>query len=215
MTRPSTGRFEFDRAELWADGVVHVVGVVAGIVAVTILLASAAGSVDTLAPLAVYGASLLAVLCISAAYNMWPASRLKWILRRLDHSAIYLLIAGTYTPLLMWLEDAPVAGMLIVAIWTVSLAGVAIKLIWPARFDRLAIVLYLAIGWSGVALWDSLGTFPTVTLALIVAGGLLYSLGVVFHVWHSLRFQNAIWHAFVLAAAACHYLAVYFLVATA
>ncbi|WP_248306805.1 hemolysin III family protein [Bosea sp. AAP35] len=209
MTQPSTGRFEFDRAERLADGVIHGTGVLLGVAGVVVLLAKAPGSMGVLIPATIYGIALLAVLTISAVYNMLPASPLKWLLRRFDHSAIYLLIAGTYTPFLVQLAESPVARVLIVAIWAAALVGVAIKVMWPGRFDRLSIWLYLAIGWSGVALWESLGRLPAATLWLLAAGGLLYSLGVIFHVWQSLRFQNAIWHAFVLLASACHYGAVF------
>jgi hemolysin III len=94
-------------------------------------------------------------------------------------------------------------------VWTASLVGIILKLVLPGRFERLSIVLYLLIGWSGVILWDRILLLPGTSLWLLGAGGLLYTVGVVFHVWESLRFQNAIWHAFVLVAAACHYGAVF------
>ena len=209
VTQPPTGRFEFDRVERLADGVIHGAGVLLGVAGVIFLLTKATDPMGVLIPVTIYGIALLAVLTISAVYNMMPASRLKWLLRRFDHSAIYLLIAGTYTPFLMQLADSPVARVLIVAIWAAAFLGVAIKVLWPGRFDRLSIWLYLAIGWSGVVLWQSLGKLPAASLWLLAAGGLLYSFGVIFHIWQNLRFQNAVWHAFVLLAAASHYGAVF------
>ena len=136
-------------------------------------------------------------------------SRAKWVLRRFDHSAIYLLIAATYTPFIMELKQSYVALALLVGVWCVAIVGIVLKLTLPGRFDRLAIVLYLAMGWSGVTLYDAVvNKLPPLALGFIVAGGILYSLGVIFHAWQRLRFQNAIWHCFVLLGAACHYTAI-------
>jgi hemolysin III len=215
--KPATGRFEFDQAELWADGIIHLLGIVLGIIAVTglILALPPSPSLSDLIPVLVYCSAMLAVLGISAAYNMWPISPVKWWLRRFDHAAIFLLIAGTYTPLLKYLGDGPTPKMLMVIVWAASLAGVTLKIALPGRYDRLSIALYLLIGWSGVFLWDSILMLPVTTLWFLGAGALLYTAGVIFHVWENLRFQNAIWHAFVLAATACHYGAVLTLVTDA
>jgi hemolysin III len=204
-------RWTYDRHEILADGIVHALGIVGGLVAVIVLLVLAAPTVGPweLTSVVIYGAGLLAVLVISAVYNLWPVSPVKWILRRFDHSAIYLLIAGTYTPFIMQMRSEITAIILLVGIWAGSLAGMVLKLCLPGRFDRLAILLYLLLGWSGVMAYEAvLGALPGSTLTLLAAGGLLYTVGVVFHVWEGLRFQNAIWHAFVLVAAACHYGAV-------
>jgi hemolysin III len=211
VQRPSRGRFEYDRAELWADGVIHGLGVVLGFAATGALLASSipARSPSDLIPILIYGAALMAVLMISAIYNMWPISPVKWYLRRIDHAAIYVLIAGTYTPFLIRMGDDLIAKVLMVLIWGASLVGIGLKIALPGRFDRLSIGLYLLISWSGVILWDRVLLLPSTSLWLLGAGGLLYTAGVVFHVWESLRFHNAIWHAFVLTAAACHYGAVF------
>jgi hemolysin III len=139
---------------------------------------------------------------------MWPTTGAKWLLRRFDHSAIYVLIAGTYTPLLAQMKALTSAGLNI-GIWSVAAIGVLLKLLLPGRFERLSIVLYLLLGWSGVIAYDAaMSTLPSSTLWLIAAGGGLYSMGLVFHFWQRLRFQNAIWHAFVVLAAVCHYIAV-------
>ncbi len=211
MERPSRGRFECDRAEFWADGVIHATGIVLGLAAIGLLLALVlpAPSPSHLIPVLIYGAALLTVLVLSAVYNMWPISPTKWYLRRFDHAAIYLLIAGTYTPFLMRLSDGVASKVHLGIIWVASLVGMALKLALPGRFDRLSIALYLLIAWSGVMLWDRVLLLPSTSLWLLAAGGLIYTAGVVFHVWESLRFQNAIWHGFVLVAAACHYGAVF------
>jgi hemolysin III len=204
-------RWNYDRAELIADGVVHGIGVFCGLIAATVLivLAGVFASAYEIVSVSVYAAGLLAMLGFSAAYNLWPVSRRKWLLRRFDHSAIYILIAATYTPVFAQLPDRVFALSLLAGVWSVAAIGIVLKLFFPGRFDRVSVGLYLAMGWSGLIAYDAgLSSLPHLALWLIVAGGLLYSFGVVFHAWRRLRFQNAIWHCFVLLGAACHYTAV-------
>lgn len=202
------GRFVYTRAELVADGIVHAVGIVLAIGAGSALLALAAfhAAPGEYVAAVFYVASLLTVMSVSCAYNMWPISRAKWILRRFDHAAIYLLIAGTYTPFLAQLDEP---ALMMAVVWAGAAAGMTVKLALPGRFDRLAVVFYLAIGWSGVLMYESLrDTLPETTLWLVAAGGIVYSLGVVFFAWKGLRFQNAIWHGFVVVGAVLHLAAV-------
>lgn len=211
MNLPPSGRFQFSRAELWADGVIHVTGVAlaVGAVAALVIHVLATAPMADLLPVSIYAAALLAALIISAVYNMSPVSPRKWLIRRFDHSAIYVLIAGTYTPFLAKLGESLLAQVLLALIWITSAMGVVLKVALPGRLDRLSILLYLLLGWSGVVLWDSIATLPTTALWLMLAGGVLYSVGVVFHIWESLPFQNAIWHGFVLLASGCFYGAVF------
>jgi hemolysin III len=209
--------WHYDRTELIADGIVHGIGVFGGVVATTVLIVLAAVFASTyeIVSVSVYAAGLLAMLGLSAAYNLWPVSRGKWLLRRLDHSAIYLLIAATYTPVFAQLKDRVFAMSLLTGVWSVAAVGIVLKLFFPGRFDRISVGLYLAMGWSGLIAYDAgLSSLPQLALWFIVAGGLLYSLGVIFHAWRRLRFQNVIWHCFVLLGAACHYTAVLDLVLT-
>lgn len=203
--------WHYDRAELIADGIIHAIGVLSGIIAATVLMVLAVVYADTIdiVGVSIYVAGLLSMLVLSATYNLWPVSPVKWALRRFDHSAIYLLIAATYTPFFAQIANTRLAISLLAGVWSVAIAGIVIKLVFPGRFDRLAVVLYLAMGWSGVMAYDAVFTpLPWMTVWFIAAGGTLYTLGVVFHAWQRLRFQNAIWHAFVLLGAACHYTAV-------
>ena len=203
--------WNYDRAELIADGVVHIVGVSFGLIAATVLIVLTAlyATVLDIVAVSVYVAGLLAMLVLSATYNLWPVSRAKWVLRRFDHSAIYLLIAATYTPLIMELKDSYFAIALLIGGWCTAITGIVIKLAMPGRYDRLAVGLYLAMGWSGMMLYDAVvKALPSMALWFIAAGGVLYSFGVIFHAWKRLRFQNAIWHGFVLSGAACHYTAI-------
>jgi hemolysin III len=203
--------WNYDRAELIADGIVHVVGVCFGVIAATVLIVLTvvyATALDVVA-VSIYVAGLLAMLVMSATYNLWPVSRAKWVLRRFDHSAIYVLIAATYTPFIVQMKDGIFTIALLIGVWCVAIVGIVIKLVFPGRFDRLAVGLYLAMGWSGFMVYDKgVASLPTLTLWFIAAGGLLYSFGIIFHAWQRLRFQNAIWHSFVLLGAACHYTAV-------
>jgi hemolysin III len=204
-------KWNYDTKEIIADGIVHAVGVIAGTASVAALLIMAGPTVGAweFTSILVYGVGLLAVLTVSALYNLWPVTPMKWMLRRFDHSAIYLLIAGTYTPFITQMKASVESLSLLVGVWLTSLVGIALKLRFPGRFDRLSILLYLLLSWSGVMAYESVfGTLPASTLWLLAIGGILYTTGVVFHLWESLRFQNAIWHTFVLVAAACHYGAV-------
>src|SRR3978361_1325489 len=210
-------RWNYDRAEIIADGVVHGIGVFGGLVAATVLVVLTAvyATRFEIAVVSVYVAGLLAMLVLSATYNLWPISRAKWVLRRFDHSAIYVLIAATYTPFFIQVKDSIFAVVLLISVWCVAVGGTVLKLVLPGRFDRLSVGLYLAMGWSGLMLYDAVvSALPAMALWLVVAGGALYSLGVIFHAWQRLRFQNAIWHCFVLLGAACHYTAVHDLVLT-
>ncbi len=204
-------RWNYDRVELIADGVVHAVGIVFGLIAATVLVVLTAvyASGRDIVAVSIYVMGLLSMLVLSASYNLWPVSRTKWVLRRFDHSAIYVLIAATYTPFIMELKDSVFAIALLIGVWCVAIVGIGLKLAYPGRFDRLAVGLYLALGWSGIMLYDSVVTaLPRMALWYVLAGGALYSLGVIFHAWRRLRFQNVIWHCFVLLGAACHYTAV-------
>jgi len=207
----TTLNWHYDMKEIIADGIVHAVGVTIGVVSIVVLLVIAAPAVGVweFTSLLVYGTGLLTVLTVSALYNLWPVSPTKWVLRRFDHSAIYLLIAGTYTPFITQMKANAESLVLLVGVWLTSAVGITLKLSFPGRFDRLSILLYLLLGWSGVMAYESVfGTLPVSTLWLLAIGGILYTAGVLFHIWESLRFQNAIWHSFVLVAAGCHYGAV-------
>lgn len=204
-------RWNYDRAELIADGIIHGIGVLAGIIAATVLVVLAAVYADAtdVVGVSVYVAGLMSMLVLSATYNLWPISPAKWLLRRFDHSAIYLLIAATYTPFILEVRDNVFALVLLAGVWCVAISGIVLKLFWPGRFDRVSVGIYLVMGWSGVMLYGPVvKALPALALGFILAGGLLYSFGVIFHAWRRLRFQNAIWHGFVLAGAACHYTAV-------
>lgn len=204
-------RRAYSVTEMVADAVVHILGLVVAIAAGSILLTLSLmhTAPEKFPALLVYVSSLVVVLGVSLAYNLYPASPIKHYLARLDQAAIFLFIAGSYTPFLAVLGGTPTGVIMMSLVWGASLVGVALKLIVPQRFGRIAIVLYLAIGWSGVLVFQSLGqALPASTLWLLLAGGVTYSAGIVFHLWEKLRFQNALWHVFVVAGASLHLWAV-------
>ena len=202
---------EYTAGERVADGCVHAVGVVASLAAAATLITVAILYLPPLSTLSivVYCVGMIAVFGFSAAYNLVGRPGLKAILRRFDHAAIYVKIAATYTPFAMVKLGGAIGFGLLGAVWAVGLFGVAAKLFWPAQLVRTSYVLYLAQGWACVAALQPLTeALPARALTLLVVGGILYTLGVVFHLWRSLRYHNAIWHGFVLVASACHFAAV-------
>ena len=206
-----TVTWNYDRAEIIADGAVHAIGIALGIAGAVILLVIAlrAAHHAEIAPIIIYIVGLLSMLGLSAAYNLWPISPRKWLLRRFDHSSIYLLIAATYTPFIWHMKSGFVPTALLIVVWMTAAAGIVLKLAWPERFDGLSIVLYLVLGWSGILAYGQVAeALQPLTLWLIIIGGALYSAGVPFHLWERLRFHTVIWHSFVLTAALCHYTAV-------
>ncbi len=208
-------RLGYSRAELVSDGVVHVVGLVLASVAVPVLIWTAVtvrGDWAAVSATAVYSVTLIAMLGCSAIYNMSRTDRWLPILKRMDHSAIYLKIAGTYTPVVALTGGAGLPFLL--AIWTAALSGAGLKIASPDRLRWMGLALYLGLGWAGVALGG--GLFEALSgpaLALVVAGGLTYTAGVAFFLWNRLPFHNTIWHVFVLAATICFYAAIYLEVA--
>lgn len=205
-------RRRFSLAEVIADGVVHGVGlaVALGLGTVLVVFAALGTAREDLPAILLYLTSLVIVLGVSLAFNLAPVSSFRRLMARLDQAAIFLLIAGTYTPFLAGLGGTPAAGLMTAVVWGGALVGIALKLIVPQRFGRLAILLYLAIGWSGILVFQTLAaTLPPVTLWLILAGGIAYSAGIVFHLWDKLKFQNVVWHVFVVAGSTCHLWAVF------
>jgi len=203
--------WDYDRDEILTDAIIHVAGLAFAIIglAVLLFLSWPLANDGRTWGIVVYGSGLVAMLGFSAAYNLWPVGPVKWRLRRLDHSAIFVFIAATYTPLISHLKSDFTTALLLAGVWIIAAIGMLMKLFLPGRFDRLSIALCLMLGGSGLFIYEpALAVLPRASLWLIVSGALIYAAGVVFHLWESLRFQNAIWHGFVLVAAICHYAAI-------
>ncbi|PTV94784.1 channel protein (hemolysin III family) [Rhodobacter aestuarii] len=197
--------------EHFADGVMHVLGLVFAVAAVSAMMvwAAMAGLGPKIWPLIVYAVGLIASFGFSAGYNLTLYAPARAVLRRFDHAAIYLLIAGTYTPMALIGLGGGLGIAMTATIWTLALIGMVMKLGFFHRGERFGFVLYLAMGWLGVvAIWPLLQALPVAVLILLGTGGVIYTLGTVFYTRKSLPFSRAIWHGHVLAAAATHYAAV-------
>ncbi len=210
MTRDPDIYPAYARSERIADGVIHALGVTFAIVGAILLIVFAAlgAQAGEIAAVVIYGGALMATFLASAFYHMTPWETLRPTLRRIDHAAIYLKIAGTYTPLVVLIGSA--FGYVVLAVvWALALGGAAWRLIKRGKTGVIGPAIYLFMGWLSVLLvWPMIQSLPVSVLVLVLIGGLLYSAGVIFHVWETLRFSNAIWHGFVLAASACFFAAI-------
>jgi hemolysin III len=199
----------YSEIEHRSDAVVHVLGLVFAINASLWLLWHVTG-LPVLVSVSVYCAGLLAMISFSAAYNMTPHHRpSKQVLRRLDHAAIFIMIAATYTPFAVNRLGYPEGDVILTAIWVLATLGVAMKVLFPHRFEKASLALYLAMGWLVVTVIKPLSvTVATADFWLLIAGGLVYSTGVIFYVWDRIPHHKTIWHAAVLVAAVLHFSAI-------
>ncbi len=201
-------------AEHVADGIVHLLGVSAALVGVTALLvwAGMQAPAEHIAPLLVYSFGLIGTFTLSAAYNMTLHSQARMILRRFDHAAIFIMIAGTYTPVALIGIGGTSGVALAGAVWAIAAFGVVLKLFFFHRFYRIVFFLYLIQGWLAVvAFIPMIHSLSLGVLALIALGGIIYSLGTIVHHRENWAYNRAIWHVLVLAAAGLHYGAVFVL----
>lgn len=200
--------YPYSPAETVADGTVHVLGLGFAIPATILLMIYAAGQDASLTAAIIYSACFLLSLTVSAIYHLVPFDNTRAVLERLDHAAIYFKIAGTYTPLVVVIGSG-FAYSILAVVWALALFGATAKMwFWDPK-SKASLALYLAMGWLSVLLiypmWQVL---PGATLALITVGGLTYSLGTIVYAHPGMRFQNAIWHIFVLAASICFFAAI-------
>lgn len=194
-----------------ANAVTHGLGTAAAIVALTLMMVKAAGVLGAagIAGVAVYGASLIILFLCSTLYHSFGNPAVKAVLKRFDHSAIFVLIAGTYTPFLMITLQSPMAHVLLFVIWGIAVAGVLFKAFFIHRLKRASLAIYLLMGWlSLLVVYELYIALPTPGFVLLVAGGLAYSIGAVFYAAKKYQYTHAIWHLFVLGGAACHCVAV-------
>jgi hemolysin III len=202
---------QYTRHERLADGVIHVISVAASAVAFVALLVVGVRAQATLwgVSLAIYGLALVSTFSLSAGYHLVVRPKLKEFFRRLDHAAIFLMIAGTYTPFILIKMNDDWGHVLLAIVWSMAAVGIAIKLFAPRFLEGVSTGIYLVQGWAVIVAWEPLlQALPGNVALLLGIGGVLYTIGAVFHLWNSLPFQNAIWHAFVLTAASVHYAAV-------
>ncbi len=207
----SSGARAYREIERRVDRWVHATGIAAGLVGAPVLAFLAFERCGALHRISIglYLAALLAVLSFSAAYHLSRDPVRREVLRRFDHAAIYLLIAGTYTPFAVAHLDGARGVVLTILVWAIALLGVAVKFAAARRFEWLSLAAYLLLGWvEFLGLKPELGALDPAATRLLIAGGLLYTGGVAIHLWRRLPYHIAVWHALVAAAAACHYVAV-------
>ena len=201
-----------------AHALTHGVGVVLAIAGLTVMVARATlyGDIWHIVGAAIFGATLVLMYAASTVYHAIPAQHLpnaKKVLRIVDHSSIYLLIAGSYTPFTLVTLNGPWGWSLFGVTWSLALVGVVFKIFATGKFEKLSLAIYLGMGWCViVAIKPLLRTLEPGGLILMLAGGLAYSGGVAFYVWEKLRYHHAIWHGFVLTGSVLQYFAVLFYV---
>lgn len=215
MTRLGEESARYTIAEEIAHSITHGVGLLLGIAAQVLLIVFAVRFATPIAVVAasIYGATLVLLYAASTLYHALPQGRAKRVFEVLDHSAIFLLIAGTYTPYTLVKMPAGWGWSIFGVIWGLAALGITLEAVFRGRGRKIQLVLYLAMGWLiVVAIRPLVGSLPTGGTVLLGAGGACYTLGVIFYRWHSLRFHHAVWHVFVLAGSVCHVFSVLFYV---
>jgi len=201
-------------AEETTNAILHGVGLGLAIAALVVLvvLASLSGNAWHIVSFSIYGATLVLLYLSSTLYHGFYAGRAKQLFRIFDHSAIFLLIAGTYTPIALITLHGRLGWTVFGVVWGIAAAGIVGKAFWTNRFAVLSTVLYLAMGWIVVIVAKPLlANLNTASLVFLGVGGLFYTLGTVFYLWHKLKYHHAIWHLFVLAGSICHFFTILFL----
>lgn len=204
---------EFSALEERLHSISHGVGALLSIVGAVVLLvmASIAAQVDPwkLTSFGLYGMTLVLLYTASTLYHGIPHRLWKQRFQLLDHCAIYLLIAGTYTPFLLVNMRGPTGWALFAAVWSLALIGITCKLLWPQRLSMFRVVIYLLMGWMILLASEEMAAKLSVTgIALLAAGGITYTVGVIFYAVRAIPYNHAIWHLFVVGGSICHYFAV-------
>ena len=194
-----------------ANSLTHGAGLLASLVGLPVLVVAAAGRGDAahVVGCSVFAASLVTLYAASTIYHAVPPSRAKQLLRVVDHAAIYLLIAGTYTPFTLGVLRGAWGWTLFGVVWSLAGLGIIFKVLLGTRYPRASTIFYLAMGWLGVvAVQPMMAQVPAAGLLWLLAGGLLYTGGVAFYAWEHRRHSHTIWHLCVLGGSVCHFLAV-------
>lgn len=200
---------QYSRSESRVDAAIHVVGILLAINGSLWLLAHVTG-LPVIISISVYCAGLLSMILASAAYHLSRHNPTKEVLRRLDHAAIFIMIAATYTPFAANRLGSGIGGALLAAIWLCATLGVVLKLAFPRRFERTSIVFYLIMGWMIIAVVKPLSaSVALIDLWLLFIGGSVYSAGIAFFLIDRIPYHKAIWHGFVLVAVALHFAAIW------
>ncbi len=193
------------------NSITHGVGVLLSIAALVILVVLAVGKGNTwhVVSFSIFGSTMVLLYLASTLYHSFTKERIKNLFARFDHAAIFLLIAGTYTPFLLTILRGTLGWTLFGIIWGVAIAGVVIRSIYLTRFRKLMVALYVGMGWMFVvAVGPLIKNLPQISIIFLFLGGIFYSVGVVFYMWRNLKYGHGIWHLFVLAGSIMHFFAV-------
>lgn len=194
-----------------ANGISHGIGTILSIIGLVVLIISAAmhGTAWHVVSFSIFGSTMILLYLASTLYHSLPRPAWKTVLKKMDHAAIYLLIAGTYTPFMLVSLRGPWGWSLFGVIWGLAIAGVFLKVFFVHKFPRLSTIIYICMGWLCIiAFKEMLIHVPQFSLILLVAGGLSYTVGAVFYAWKKLPFNHAVWHVFVLMGSSLHYFSV-------
>ncbi|MDM5212192.1 hemolysin III family protein [Peribacillus sp. NJ4] len=203
----------YTKKEEVVNAITHGVGVLLSIAALVFLIIFSVqkGSPWHVVISVIYGVSMLLLYVSSTLVHSFPEGKTKDIFEIFDHSAIYIFIAGTYTPIMLLVIQGSLGWTLLGIIWGVAIIGVVFKAFYVKKFLFLSTILYIAMGWMIVIVWGPLSaTLPTAGIHLLIAGGLLYTFGAIFYVWRAFPFHHAVWHVFVLGGSVTHFFAVLF-----
>ena len=215
LTRPA-GVAQYTVGEEIANAVTHGVAALLSIAGLAVLVAFAvlySGSPKVVAAVSIFGASMVFLYTASTLYHSIPNPRAKKVLQYLDHSMIYVLIAGSYTPFCLITLQGYTGIALLCAVWLIAIAGISLQAVLLHKADWINCLLYLSMGWLAVFVIDPLvSTLDSTGLALLVAGGLAYTVGVVFYIFERIPFSHAIWHTFVFAGTTLQFFSVLFYV---
>ena len=198
-----------------ANVITHGVGVLLSIFALALMITFTMGEADPwrIFGVTVFGCAMILMYLASTLYHAIPHPPMKRLLRIVDHCAIYLLIAGTYTPFLLVFMRGSWGWTLFFTIWAIAIVGCCFKLFFIGRWDFVSTLLYIAMGWMVVlTIKPAFETIPGMALLLMLLGGLSYTGGVVFYLWHRLPYHHAIWHLFVMGGSTIHFLAIIYYV---
>lgn len=215
LTRPA-GVAQYTVGEEIANAVTHGVAALLSIAGLAVLVAFAvlySGSPKVVAAVSIFGASMVFLYTASTLYHSIPNPRAKKVLQYLDHSMIYVLIAGSYTPFCLITLQGYTGIALLCAVWLIAIAGISLQAVLLHKADWINCLLYLSMGWLAVFVIDPLvSTLDSTGLALLVTGGLAYTVGVVFYIFERIPFSHAIWHTFVFAGTTLQFFSVLFYV---
>jgi hemolysin III len=196
-----------------ANSISHGIGTLFSIAGLVLLIVWAAGSGSgwQIVSFSIFGGTLIILYLASTLYHSLPMPRVKQVFKIIDHSAIFLLIAGTYTPFMLLNLQGPWGWSLLGIIWALAILGILMKIFYISKFRKISVALYVFMGWLAIVAFKEIFThIPPLSLTLLIFGGLSYTIGLTFYGWRKLPYHHAVWHFFVIGGSIFHYLAVWY-----